>query len=345
MSTSEITLHNGSLLYNPPDEAVFYYKQAEITLMSEPGYEWIELSTLRLKFKGLKKYHTFSFPFFSMVPKEVLPFNRELENLTSLLGYLPGDSHHQDKLVKITSLLIDTENEHCSFKKGLSSEIGKIKVINKSLRKACQKKLGNIPVETGRYPIFFDNRQPSFDAIDEIFKKFIQHNTKEKLRSQQALSENRCSMRAQFISVVLDMYRITTTKIVKVWKLMDWNAFPTTHNPWGFHCANMIMDRDGQYWIWDPWFGSNQELLPLERWVKKTDEPTPKLVIINNKTIIKDPYGTVPDSPCFMQIADSEELKTFQALWMDAVPNPPEKPISMITIEEESVEASSSSRD
>jgi len=37
MSTSEINLNSESLVYNPSDKAVFYYKQAEITLISEPG--------------------------------------------------------------------------------------------------------------------------------------------------------------------------------------------------------------------------------------------------------------------------------------------------------------------
>jgi len=325
MSTPEVNLKNSLLVYNPPEKCIYHYGPLNISFSREMDCSWVDFSTLRLGIRGDDSlHHSFHFSSFIMIPPESLPFDKKFENLGPLLGYFfkrPG------KLMQITSLMLHIEPDKYKTSLKLAT---RVQIINRSLQIECQQELGRIPVYTGGYPIFYDNQRPSASAIFKIFKEFVTYNTPEKLKYQREKSAGLCHIRAEVISKLLDAYHITTTKVLKFWNSSDWDSYEADHPPWGFHAAAMITDSKNRHWVWDPWFGSNQELLPLKKWVKRSDEPKPKSLLITNKIVIADiKAGQIADASYFMQLGPKIAINAFRAICMDAIPNPPERPISL----------------
>jgi len=197
-----------------------------------------------------------------------------------------------------------------------------IKPDNINLRNECQKLVGNMHVVVGNYPIVLPKNRISHATLAALYNQFIQYNDDNKLQTQYNNSKSYCYIRAHFVNELLGRYGIASVKVLKAWNPSDWKEF-SDNKSWKFHCAAMIVDNENNKWVWDPWVGFNHRLLSLQQWVYQKDEPTPIKLLIAHRVVVNDieqghhGYGTR-----FSQLTP-KNISTFQAVYSDAVPNPP----------------------
>jgi hypothetical protein len=185
----------------------------------------------------------------------------------------------------------------------------------------------NVPVQLGKFPLFMTNC-PSLEKIAEIYRQFMQYNPKNKLITQYFKSYNLCHLRAHFVYALLNSYGIQTFKIFKCWD-PDKVQYKSR-----FHAAALIVDNRNIAWVWDPWgdevVGTHLFLISVKKWLSEKHEPEPTSATIANGAVINNfPDYEEINGTNFMEVGSPLGRRTLQAMFSLAVPNPPEKPISL----------------
>lgn len=200
---------------------------------------------------------------------------------------------------------------------------------NKQLQNSFQPLISPVPVKTGALPIYLKNK-PSFEYLQTIYQNFLKCNDEKKLNQQYEITDDLCHIRAHFVSVILAHYGISSVKIFKVWDPKDWHTYEK-HAAWDYHCATMILDNNQIGCVWEPWVGLNKTLLTFKEWVFQPNEPTPIYVSINNRIVIGDHANgkLIEGGVHFHSHAPALYIEAFQAIATSAIPNPPEKSISI----------------
>lgn len=185
----------------------------------------------------------------------------------------------------------------------------------------------NPSIELGKFPLFMTNC-PSAEKIADIHQQFIKYNPTHKLLDQYIKSYNLCQIRAHFVYALLHSYGIQTFKIFKLW-----NPYKVKYR-YRFHAAALIIDNVNMAWVWDPWgdeiAGTRSFLMPVKKWLSEKHEPEPTSVIITNGAVVNDyPHYQDINGTNFMEAVSWLGKKTLQTMFSLAVPNPPEKPISL----------------
>ncbi|SRR5579883_1369431 len=290
-----------------------------------PEFSYIDLTGLTsCQGTQLESYH-FKDPFFS---KDALPPSSDLKYGSPLFNWM-SDTKRLLEVNEITIHFNSGQNNlldsHFCTKGNRAHK--NMEHCNVTLQKECQALAGDIPVVSGDYPIFFKDN-PSFEVLSDLYQKFINYNDNYKLSKQYENSKSKCFMRAHVSTVLCDLHGINTAKLYKIYNQNDWQKF-VANKSWWFHCASMLIDNQNRKWVWDPWVGFNQRLLTLDEWLNKKDEPRPIKLKIMNKAIITDlKFGSTPEAYKFLKTKSSYMINAFQAVFSDAVPNPPERPLS-----------------
>lgn len=259
-----------------------------------------------------------------MFPKEVLPESFDKKALPPLLAL--SCQHGFISLSAISYSLDDLQ---------VAIDGDKIAVppltINDSIKKCYSTKFKNIGVDSGSFPIFYEEKKPSYQFIASVYAQFINYNTSQKLTFQYQESASYCYIRAEFASRYLKTYfNLPTLKIYKHWNPLDWKLLFHDDRAWTFHTATVVIDDASRLWVWDPWVGGNQHLLTVEAWVNRPNEPKPKKILFTSNTIMGDfERGRRPDALLFMgkmDVLNEKCTRAFQAIVGDVIPTNLERP-------------------
>lgn len=229
--------------------------------------------------------------------------------------------HSEGKFAILKSFHLDFD-DYFSHEFSFQYFMTQFDIDNEKIKSECQKQAGALNVVVGNYPIIAVKSKPDISFLSDLYQKFIKYNTDDKLNNQYRHSEDLCFARAHFISELLNLYGIRSIKLFKMWNSEDWKHFQKELR-WKFHCAVMVVDKENNQWIWDPWVGFNHRLLTLKEWLFRKDEPMPiKLLIANS--LVTNPFseGNAAYGSRFSQHTP-EMIRAFQAVTSDAVPNPP----------------------
>lgn len=253
--------------------------------------------------------------------KETLP----LDFLTSKIPLFVYD-HKQGELQAVSQLhvfnrdiIVPKTTEHAYD--------SRLEIINHELQQACQTLVPNVLVKVGRHPIFQVKNRPNFEWLTKLYDGFWRYN-EDRIRSQYAMTQSRCHIRAHFVSTLLRCYGIDSLKVFKFWDNPSVEVYGSEER-WGFHCAVMIIDSENRKWVWDPWVGANSRLLSLDEWVHDKKAPLPSELVIHNRGVLSiviasRQWGRIPNLAFDCKVAAG--FRTFfQVLCADAIPNPPEK--------------------
>lgn len=238
---------------------------------------------------------------------------------------------YPDNIIDVTTVHVTLEKDFIKFDSNCNLNDEIVYVGNTTLEHLHQKLINDIPVITGKYPIFLSKNRPDFFVVANIYKDFINYNKPGKLKEQYNSSKGLCHIRAHFASMLLNCYGIQTVKLFKFWNTEDWRKFPSAHGAWKFHCATMVIDKEGCGWVWDPFkCGMNKHLSTLQQWVYNTNEPKPKTILITNQAVIYDGIaGEKIDGTHFMKLHGGQYIDSFQAVASSALLNKPERPLRL----------------
>jgi hypothetical protein len=202
----------------------------------------------------------------------------------------------------------------------------RLKAINEELRETCQLEAGSIPVKSGKHPIFEPANRPGLEPLSALYRAFWRYN-KDRVTWQFSVTSQQCHVRAHFLSTLLSLIGIDSVKVYKLWGNNDWRTF-TGMEAWEFHCAVMVFDQDNRAWIWDPWIKNTPYMPSLKEWIYDSQSPVPREIIVHNRAVIdyQSRFPTVgiipsPGLDCRLSI---EYFDYFQAMWTNAIPNPPQ---------------------
>lgn len=318
-----------SVIWFPKTNCLYHLKSdvipsGEVTIsftgdaVEEYGYLDLSCAIAKRKEKlGNDDNNTEQFEFeeFIFISRESLPPNKCGEFLSPIQILQKKMPSH---LLKVMDIQVHLNKNAKSV--NISGTLSpKIKQKNHEIQKKFQKAAGNIPVTTGQYPIYIDENRPDFQTLESLYQNFICYN-KDKLKEQYQNSQNLCHIRAHFISTFLNGYGISTVKLYKIWNIDDWKSCGN----WIFHCATMIIDKKNQGWVWDPWVYFSKNLLTLDQWLNRANEPVPVKLLITNHAVVSDfQWGRKIDGAHFMELCSTDYVNSFQALAGSALPNPP----------------------
>ena len=311
------------VIENPRTDGVYhlrYNKDSEIliTFTGDKQRTFVDVSTFIVHTIEPLSIGWYSGKDMFLLPKNALPRQFNLETFPPVFVYTK-----QNGVCAITTIEYNL-NTSSGNVEAVPTDIPT--PINAHLKNYYQKKL-NTPFTCGLYPIFAEKRPP-YNFIASLYQAFHVVNNRQKIAFQYKQSENLCHMRAHFISEFLrTFYHVPTLKIYKYWQETDWEFFHENKS-WGFHTAMAIIDDQSVLWVWDPWVGNAPKLLTLEQWLYRHDEPLPIEYMLTHHSIIGDiDEGLRPDGQLFMRIMARKGVNAFQAIFNDAIPNPPERPI------------------
>lgn len=311
------------IIENPSTDFIYhlrYSNDAEIliTFVGDKQRTFVDVSTFIVLTLEPLSIGWYSGKDMFLLPRNALPKQFNLETHPPVFVYT-----QQDGICAITTIEYNL-NTVSGNVEALPTSIPV--PINTHLKNYYQQKL-KTPVTCGLYPIF-EEKRPPYDFIASLYKAFHTVNNRQKLAFQYMQSENLCHMRAHFISEFLrTYYHLPTLKIYKYWQETDWELFHEDKS-WDFHTAMAIIDDQSVLWVWDPWVGNESTLLTLEQWLYRHDEPLPTKYMLTHHSIIGDiNEGLRPDGELFMRIMAKKGVNAFQAIFNDAIPNPPERPI------------------
>ncbi len=210
---------------------------------------------------------------------------------------------------------------------------------NQSILRMIQNFLPDMKVEVGKFPLFMQKKRPSYDFLEKKYKEFIQYNDKRKLNYQyNKLSSGKCHVRAHFVNRWLEREGIQSFKIYKFWDnpVSAWVGHGCKF--WTFHCATMVLDQNGNAWVWDPWVGDNSKLLTINEWMYAADEPIPNSAFITGSFNIVNPdHKTEYYYPHFMTDAVREDIKIFQDISANAEPESTKFPLKNSLVAEDQI--------
>lgn len=209
---------------------------------------------------------------------------------------------------------------------------------NQSILAMVKKCLPETKIEVGKFPLFLQKNRPSHDLLDSIYKNFVRYNDKEKLDYQYTkLSSSKCHIRAHFVNRLLEKEGIQSFKIYKYWDnpKIAWLGYD--YKLWKFHCAAMILDQEGNAWVWDPWVGNNTKLLTINEWMHTADEPTPDSALITGSLNLILPNKKIEGyHPHFTTDAENKDIIIIQSLFISAEPKSSKYPLkSSLVVEDE----------
>lgn len=188
-----------------------------------------------------------------------------------------------------------------------------LKAYNQEIQESYQK-LVKVPVTTGEYPIFLDDKIVSAEELQKIYADFIASNPDEKLNLQYQASDSSCHMRAKVvIDYLRNVYDLNVLGIIKIYDQEDWKGFKDNKG-WTFHYAALpLSGAEKTPWVWDSWVGLNKKLLTIPEWVYRRDEPTPKKVIIINHAVINDfRFGKRIEAPHFFEVINDDLVEEYK---------------------------------
>lgn len=265
---------------------------------------------------------------FYLIPKMALPVSIANTKLPLVLFALKNSATVVD-IDKIEFIL--NENETSIQFSGFKLKTNTIKFYSQTLQKECQAMSGKIPVIAGEYPLFFEEKRPDSQYLSNLFTNFLRYNST-RLADQLKQTDGVCHIRAHFVSVMMSYYGIDTIKLYKFYKASDWDAFSSKR--WSFHCAAMVIDKNNNKWVFDPWIYPGSHLLTLQQWLNAEDEPAPVKLVLANKVIVDDlgsdnlARAKHPMGEDLLRLGSSGNLRFLQAMFASAIPNRPEFPIA-----------------
>lgn len=207
-----------------------------------------------------------------------------------------------------------------------------IKPDNQQIEKDIEKIVPEVNVNPSDYPIYLRKNFPDISVYESWYKSFLSKNKKKTLDFQINNVKSKCHIRATFLNVLLESYGVQSFKITKYWNAEDWDEFPQKKVRFRFHTATLIKDRNNCYWVMDPWFTDHTKLLSVKEWFFRKDEPPPQEAMICNSICICGFSKKEYSISNFMQTVDNDDVKTMQVAFSTGVPNPPEFPISGVSI-------------
>lgn len=134
---------------------------------------------------------------------------------------------------------------------------------------------------------------------------------------------------------MLSYYGIDTVKIFKTWNVIDWLTFSKDKKLiklYDFHSGLMIVDKDNNKWIWDPWVGNNKRLLTLAQWVYAQNAPKPISVLIANRSVLSDYTNGKINYPNYNYFFPELYRNILQALIASAIPHSPVRSITFFKL-------------
>lgn len=204
--------------------------------------------------------------------------------------------------------------------------VDEIPVDSELLKKQCGL-LTDVPVTSGKHPIFITKNRPGFNYLFSFFNNFINYNDKKRLAEQAQATDNYCAARAHFVSLLLNYYGISSLKVFKQYNISEWRKFlpPNVRTAWMYHCASMIIDADNNKWIFDPWEGSSKYLQTVQQWLSIKNEPKPRNLLLAHPCVSMNLNGY--DGKINLNKKSGFTHSVF-LLFAKAIPNHPEKPLS-----------------
>jgi hypothetical protein len=238
---------------------------------------------------------------------------------------------YPNKLAAVTEFKIRLDDNGTNLSWRLITA-AQIKICNDRILAEYKKLTVDIPIVCGPYPIFAEPSRPSYEFLAALYQKFLAYNDEDKLRYQFKKTTVMCHIRAHFLCEFLSHYGIATEKLIKFWNKEDWKSI-SSDQEWTFHAVTVIRDNKNCKWIWDPWEGMNQRLLPLKTWLYKANEPKLKKLMITSRAVLGDflnGTGKRADGANFMRspCVAAEYINAFQLICSDAMPNHPERSLS-----------------
>ncbi|KTC86279.1 hypothetical protein Lbru_0773 [Legionella brunensis] len=320
-----------SLIERPQQNSTYEIKcsylpkgKMTISLMGNfwPSIESVNLSALMCRFFSGKVLNLSAIcsPFFPVSDESLPP---GVLDLGIPLVFYDG----QSTLSAINSLKLTIDNGGIDIGAEGAPFKTNVELHNDILQQECQALVGSIKVKVGEYPILKAKFYPDFDFLSNLYKNFWKYN-KNKLSTQYANTAGYCHIRAHFVSTMLAYYGIDSVKIYKLWNNEDWQAFDDNKS-WGFHSAVLVTDNDNKKWVWDSWVGLNSQLLEMNDWLNRKNEPKPFQVVIGNRSIIDDFYNGRQSYLSFEYGSTPEYYNAFQAILGSAIPNSPQPMISL----------------
>lgn len=261
-----------------------------------------------------------------LVSKHALAVNTEKSLVSPITFY---SQSHFDHLYTLREINIDIDKEKIAYR-FFCSKIPGIEIGSKTLQEECQKLAGDIPIMTGKYPLFVDHKRPDFAFLATLYHQFMQYNDPPRLAYQNKHSVNWCAARAHAMTLFLNQYRVTSYKLFKRWDALDWKEdSPEFKKGWRYHCGTMIIDSDNNKWVWEPWVGNNHYLLAFENWLRVSDEPIPIKLLVTNSWVLDDfRHGKEVYIGEKIRKTGRPFFNAFQMTMTCALPNSPERPIS-----------------
>lgn len=335
---------NETKIQNPKKDYIYHIKnkflpngEVIVTFIGEiNNVSYLDVSTFLYQKKSTVETDHFRFdgcPYFDayFIYKKSLPVSTFKIPMEPSLYYLKNEPKQLQAIYEMQIQLNNYGDNYFNLKNIKLIPVKDIKICNTELKKECQELIRNIPVVSGQYPIFVEDKRPNYRFLQILYNKFINYNDNARLTSQYKKSTDWCTARAHFVTTFLNQYGISNIKLFKEWAPGTWKKiYPNIKSAWKYHCATMIIDSDNRKWVWDPWVGLNQHLLTLDQWSNRSDEPTPIKLLLANSTIIGDYLSGNSSRSEFLTDSSFEPyvFNPFQMMWSSAIPNPPERPIT-----------------
>jgi hypothetical protein len=317
-------IHDG-LVNRPKPKSIYHidYDKRDVTITfngnNVEDYSYYDLSAgYGLLGKSGKLIQTTA----DFVSKESLPPSYRMMSLPPIMRITSKDSLKHIEMVNKIEINLNNDNLHLiSYTDNQSFSL---KAYNQEIQDKYQK-LVQVPLTTGQYPIFLDNKKTSVEELKKIYQNFIDANPDEKLSEQRKLSKDHCHIRAKvMIDYLRDVYDYDVLRIYKIWNRKDWKEFGI-EDGWAWHCASLpMLGMENIPYVCDPWVGFNKKLLTLPEWIHKSDQPTPKKVIITNQAVIHNyEIGKIIDAPHFFETQGSGYVNSYKNVATSAFPQYP----------------------
>lgn len=160
----------------------------------------------------------------------------------------------------------------------------------------------------------------NFNEVNFIYD-YTGHKANNLLDTQYEGTFCYCSLRAHFMSIILELYGIDTLKVYQFWSERSWKNNSSNNPHWMFHCALLIEDDTKNKWVFDPWVDSATHFLTLNEWTTLKNRPPPKKLMIANKMVI-DPALGLAGAINLMRFGLKEVVDKIQFL-LSTLPNRP----------------------